>query len=165
MMMKTLKCQVRFFKEVWNGCKDFLPILHHFIYYLCIYIYIYMYMHMLYIYILYIYDAGTERARPAARLKSPELRRLPDQVGTDGVFTEGPRILTFCNSCFKCAHVATCCHMLSHAAHISRESSLGGVAACSLQNLPQLILVYTGWNSYNKGTPPVASNDLSMRNV
>ena len=59
MMMNTIKCQVRLSKVVWDGWKEFLPILHHFIYYymymyisLSLYIYIYMYMYMcVYIYI------------------------------------------------------------------------------------------------------------------
>ena len=39
MSCKTIKCQVKLSKEVWNGWNEVLPILHHFIYYLYIYIY------------------------------------------------------------------------------------------------------------------------------
>ena len=58
MIMKTVKCQVKLSKEVWNGWKEFLPILHHFIYYLYIYIYREREMCSIYIYIyidMYIY--------------------------------------------------------------------------------------------------------------
>ena len=51
MIMKTIKCQVELSKEVWNGWKYVLPILHYFIYYLYIYIYIrsyiYIYTHII----------------------------------------------------------------------------------------------------------------------
>ena len=61
---------------------------------------------------------------------------LPDGVGTNGVFTEGPQIPTFCHCLFwvrTCCHI---CHMLSYVviccyilSTFSRESSLGGIAA------------------------------------
>ena len=39
MIMKTIKCQVKSSKEVWDGRNKVLPKPHHFIYYLYIYIY------------------------------------------------------------------------------------------------------------------------------
>ena len=53
MIKKPIKCQVKLSKEVWGGWEEFLPILHHFIYYLYIYIYVYIY--------IYIYSKETVR--------------------------------------------------------------------------------------------------------
>ena len=58
------------------------------------------------------------------------VHRLPDGVGTNGVFTEGPYFLTFCNSIALSAHVlphlAVFCYMLPT---FPRESSYGDIAA------------------------------------
>ena len=63
--MNTIKYQVKLSKVVWDGWKQFIPILHHFIYYymymyiyLSLYIYIYIHMYVcVYIYI-YIYTCN-----------------------------------------------------------------------------------------------------------
>ena len=46
------------------------------------------------------------------RRRRDSLHRLPDWVGTNGVFTEGQHISYIVISLFKRARDAACCHML-----------------------------------------------------
>ena len=88
----------------------------------CIYIYIHIYIYIyIYIYIILIiqytgwFPGGVvlailfaKRLREA-RSRDLAIHRLPDGVGTNGVFAEGPQILTFAILFFMWAHVGTFC--------------------------------------------------------
>ena len=62
-MVKTIKCQVKPFKEVWNGWNEVLSILHHFIYYY-IHVHIYIYIYIYIYFYLFMYRARERARRP-----------------------------------------------------------------------------------------------------
>ena len=63
--------------------------------------------------------------RPAASVPAAACPPITGP-GQTGFLQEGGKSLTFFIICFKCAHVATCCHILHTFSH---ESWLGGIPA------------------------------------
>ena len=91
--------------------------------------------------------------------------QLPDWVGTNTIFTEGPHMSYILSFGFECARVAAFCHILSHCAarchilphfaHISHESWLWGIARLLWRprfSWPRLEAVKQGEIPY-KGNP------------